>query len=952
MKNKLLTLPNVVTLANLACGCVAVVFSLWGVALAAFVAVAAAAVFDFADGAVARLTGQFSEIGRQLDSLADLVSFGVAPSMALFSMWIGARDATLPSEAGWAVFVVALFSALRLARFNVDDTQRTEFTGLPTPAAGLALASLAVVWSEPRQLAILALAAVVSALLVCPLRMFSLKFKNFAWRENRLRYIFVAASVALVAWLGIGGVAAAVGLYVALNLARLAGPRTRATMVAAALILTAAQAAAQTSTGRQNQRQQTDGQRTGQQQRQNQRGATREEEEDPDTPFFGEGTEVDPAADTVKARREKMPLESYHFSMDERQRRNMRWTIDPYANHLSIGHIDTLQNDFQNEYPFMKGSVGSAYLGNLGAPSEWLNFFERSTGRNHSFADPWGAYLRTIDNMPFYNTKTPFSQLGYMWAGQKIYQEEDLIVIHAQNITPSTGVNLDYRSFGTKGIYQWQGTRNKTFSAGVNHTGKRWTLHAGYIHNRVFNQENGGIVDDDDILIDINRFEQPRTVPMRMSSPTNSVKSNTFFLQQTYGVPLIRTTENDFTIGDRPGFFVGHTFEYDRWARRYDDTYQGTIYTDPQPDGRGQMRYYDQWHLNGTASRDSLFEDRLTNRLFVQLQPWDRNGVVGTIDAGIGMDMLRYYSFDTGQYITGIDAAATKETHTYAWGGINGRVGRYMDWRAWLRLHPFGARQGDTDAGGNIATRLLINERPLSVSGSVRFTTQEPSHWEQNYTSNHYMWRNSFTKENETRIEGTLAIPHAGFSATVSQSVLGNRIYYAVDSLPSRKATIKPFQASEVVSVTGVYLREDLPIRVGADSRINLNHRVMLQWSSDQKVIPVPLASVYLSYNFEFNVVKDVLRLQIGVDGRYNTPYYAPGYNPGLGQFYNQREKELGDYVWLDAYANAKWKRMRILIKMEHLSDDMLGSRNYFSTLHYPMNRRVLKFGLSWNFYD
>jgi hypothetical protein len=209
------------------------------------------------------------------------------------------------------------------------------------------------------------------------------------------------------------------------------------------------------------------------------------------------------------------------------------------------------------------------------------------------------------------------------------------------------------------------------------------------------------------------------------------------------------------------------------------------------------------------------------------------------------------------------------------------------------------------------------------------------------------MWSNSFSKENETRVEGLLAIPHLGFSATVSQSVLGGKIYYGEN--------LVPVQASEPVSVTGVYLREDLPIRLGT-SRINLNHRVMLQWSTDQKVVPLPLASAYLSYSFEFTVARfegqDVLRLQVGVDGRYNTRYYAPGYNPGTAQFYNQREKQLGDYIWLDAFVNAKWKRMRIFVKMAHLSDDMLGSRNFFSVLHYPMNRRVLKFGLSWNFYD
>ncbi len=678
-------------------------------------------------------------------------------------------------------------------------------------------------------------------------------------------------------------------------------------------------------------------------------------EEESDTPFFGEGTEVDPAADTVKKRRPKMPLESYFFSNEERSRRNMRWTVDPYANHIEVGHIDTLQNDFQNDYPFMKRSVGSAYLGNLGGPSQWLNFFDRDTGRNHSFADAWEAYLRTVESMPFYNTKRPFTQLGYSWAGQKIYQEETLVAIHAQNISPQTGFNIDYRSLGTKGIYLWQGTRNKTFSAGVNHTGKRWTVHAGYIHNRVYNQENGGITDDDIILVRLNDFEQMRTIPMRMSSPTNAVKSNTFFLEQSLGVPLIRLTENDFTIGDRPAFFVGHSFEYDRWSRRYDDTYQGTVYINPSPTEPSLPTYYDDWNYSATMSRDSLFEGRLSNRVFVQLQPWDRNGVIGTIDAGVGVDMLQYYRFSADQYLTGVKDAAVKETHTYVYGGADGHVGVYFDWRAYLRFHPFGGRRGDTEAGGEVASRLFIKGRPISVSGKVRFSSQEPTYWEQNFSSNHFMWSNSFSKENETRIEGSLEIPHVGLSTTVSQSVLGNKVYYAMDD-GSKK--IYPMQSSDVVSVTGVYLREDLPVRLGA-TQLNLNHRVMLQWSTDQKVVPVPLASVYLSYSYEFIVARypkrtgpEVLRLQIGVDGRYNTPYFAPGYNPGLGQFYNQREKELGDYIWLDAFVNAKWKRMRILVKMQHLSDDMFGSTNFFSVLHYPMNRRILKLGFSWNFYD
>jgi CDP-diacylglycerol--serine O-phosphatidyltransferase len=180
----------------------------------------------------ARLTGQYSEVGKQLDSLADVVSFGVAPSSMLFSMYGLALPAWnvvppgLSNALGFALFAVALFSALRLAKFNIDDTQTEEFSGLPTPAAGLAIAGLPLLWPDmswmstiPRE-AFWVLAALVCFLLICPVRMFSLKFKTPGWRGNRLRYLFLASSAVLVALLGIGGVTASVGLYVLLGALR------------------------------------------------------------------------------------------------------------------------------------------------------------------------------------------------------------------------------------------------------------------------------------------------------------------------------------------------------------------------------------------------------------------------------------------------------------------------------------------------------------------------------------------------------------------------------------------------------------------------------------------------------------------------------------------------------------------------------------------------------------
>ena len=147
--------------------------------------------------------------------------------------------------------------------------------------------------------------------------------------------------------------------------------------------------------------------------------------------------------------------------------------------------------------------------------------------------------------------------------------------------------------------------------------------------------------------------------------------------------------------------------------------------------------------------------------------------------------------------------------------------------------------------------------------------------------------------------------------------------------------------------MSGLYLKKDF--RLGG---FHLNHRVLYQYSSAQEAVPVPMLSAYLSYYFEFNVVRDVLRLQIGLDGRYNTKYYAFGYNPATMQFYNQREKQLGNYPMIDAFVAAKWKRMRILAKFQHLNEDLFGSRDYFTVLHYPQNKRMFKLGFSWSFYD
>ena len=211
MKIKLFTIPNLLTLSNLLCGMIATVAILTdGDLHLAFWLLVLAAVFDFFDGFTARLLHQSSPIGLQLDSLADMVSSGVAPTAVML---------TLAWQAG-----SSWWTALRLAKFNIDDTQRTEFCGLPSPAAGLFCASLGLLHAEgmlslPYEAVLLA-AAATAWLMISPIRMFALKFHGFGWTGNRLRYLFLGACVVLILTLGAYAIPAIFVLYVVVSLVR------------------------------------------------------------------------------------------------------------------------------------------------------------------------------------------------------------------------------------------------------------------------------------------------------------------------------------------------------------------------------------------------------------------------------------------------------------------------------------------------------------------------------------------------------------------------------------------------------------------------------------------------------------------------------------------------------------------------------------------------------------
>jgi len=220
-------LPNLLTLGNLVCGCLGIlaVFQFSPHAPAYFIW--AACVFDFFDGFAARALKTSSPIGKELDSLADMVSFGVLPSFTMYT-WI--EQSTPQSPWAYSAFLIAVFSALRLAKFNIDENQNDSFIGLPTPANALFITGLVFLGTPlnvvtSSTVGLVFITGMFSLLLVAPLDLFALKFKNFTWADNKLRFTFVALAVLLLGWKQAEGVSLIILLYIVLSLAEKAFSR-------------------------------------------------------------------------------------------------------------------------------------------------------------------------------------------------------------------------------------------------------------------------------------------------------------------------------------------------------------------------------------------------------------------------------------------------------------------------------------------------------------------------------------------------------------------------------------------------------------------------------------------------------------------------------------------------------------------------------------------------------
>lgn len=629
-------------------------------------------------------------------------------------------------------------------------------------------------------------------------------------------------------------------------------------------------------------------------------------------------------------------LHTYVFDDTTKFKRMFLWNADTWFNKPVSIRPDTTFHDWFTEQPHQRYDAGANYLGVSGSAMQYNNWFLRPELKVFPFFDYYLPYSYTPETMPFYNTKTPYTELAY-WGtlfANKQLEESNIKFLTTQNFTPSFNLNFVYLRFGGMGMLENEKTDNRTVGITGNYLGKRYVAQGGYIFNRIKREENGGISDPSMVL---DTLVDAKVIPITLNNAHNTLKRNTVFLTHSYGIPFKFLQKADSLgmkeekeMGEGTMAYIGHSFDASVYSKKYTDDI-------PLGDSLGRALYNNQFYINPTTSADSMRVFKLENRFFINLQPWAKEAIISNVSAGIGHQYLSLYGFKQDFFLKG--NSTEKQNNMYMYFGAGGKVKKYFNWNGKATYNFAGYYQNDFAIDGQMTFSAYPKKMPqgIHLTGKMNVALERPNYFYNNAYTNHYVWSNDFGKTTRTEIQGKLVIPDWKMEASVGYAMLKDNTYF--DSLSIVR------QNPEAMSILSAYVKKDIQLW-----KFHFENKVLFQVSSDEEVVPLPDISLDLKYYFQFWLVKNVLNVQIGANALYTSEYYAQGYSPALGVFYNQRREKIGNTPYIDAFVNMQWKRASIFVKYINAAQGWPDS-DYFSSYRYIRSQKALKLGIHWPFY-
>lgn len=706
------------------------------------------------------------------------------------------------------------------------------------------------------------------------------------------------------------------------------------------------------------------------------------------------------------------------------------WTIDSRFGDRKAAVPDTLSHMFMNTV-FTTGLRGEYNTtGNLGAPRINRIFTDRQNEGQFIFTQPFDFFITPIGQFHFTNTLSPFTNITYNTAGNRLNGEDHLTTKFGVNAGKKLGVGFKFDYLYGRGYYQDQSTAHFNYTMYGSYIGDHYQAHLLLSTNHQKVTENGGITNDNYIIHPESYSDKYTTseIPTVLSQNWNRNDNQHIFFTHRYNlgfsrkVPMTadeikakkfamaskkenesskqekepsRNNKKDEPIEGRPDnakimgtepdgqkkindrlaldkhtadsllsieskkqadsmwmkkefvpvtSFI-HTIQFDNYRRIY-QAYN-------TPSNYYANNYNVQEYLSGDSIYDKTHYYSLKNTFALSLLEGFNKWAKAGLKAFITSD-LRHFTLPN---TTGIDSY---NEHNLSIGAqLSKTQGKLLHYDAiaetWLTGSDAGQMKLDVNADLNF--KLFGDTLTLSANGFLY--RLNPTFYYRHFHSRHAWWdNNNLSKIIHSRIQGILNYQKTRTTLRVEIDEIKNYTYFASsyntvnDNRVNHAIVVK--QNNGLIHLLTASISQDFTF-----GPINWENMIIYQNSSNKTVLPVPALNIYSNLYLRFKIAH-VLRCDFGADVRYFTKYYAPDYVPILGQYAiqtntdtngNDNRIEIGNYPVANVYANFHLKHTRFFIMLSHFNAGT-GRKNYFFTPHYPLNQSILRFGLSWNFFN
>lgn len=665
------------------------------------------------------------------------------------------------------------------------------------------------------------------------------------------------------------------------------------------------------------------------------------------------------------------------------------WTVDPITGDRYEAEPDTTWYMRQNMV-FNEGIYGEYNtLGNLGSPrhnriftdSQWELYDD------FIFTQPYTGFIVQPGDFHFTNTYSPITNIEYNGCGDKLFGEDHLKARFAVNAGKRFGTGFKFDYIYAPGYYQNQGTSHFNYSMWASYLGDQYQLHALFSTNHQKVTENGGIADDNYILHPESYSDDyaENEIPVRLSQNWNRNENQHFFLTHRYNIGFNRKVPMTEKEIEAKKFAMASAKEAaDR--QREEDNKEGTT-SDTGNDiveDQEQKENPNEWMKDEYVPVTSFFHTlNLDNykRMYIGYEsPKDyylndyyalandsindrttffhlRNTLgVAMLEgfnkwAQFGIKVFAAHEFKRFQ-LPAIDQTmeAWTENNVLLGGQLSRTQGKALHFNVKGEFVVAGADFGQTYIEGATDLNFKFLGDSIQLAAKAAYCLATASSYMSSYHSRHFWWDEDFDKENRIHLEGIFTLNRTSTTLRFCYDNIQNYTYFATtyDIHDGKQVGTDIFarQSSSNISVLTAQLKQD--VKLGP---LHWDNVITYQKSSHTTILPVPDLNLYSALYLRFKIAH-VLDCDLGGDIRFFTKYEAPEYAPQLSSFAIQENGALrtktGGYPYVNVFANFQLKKARFFVMMSHVNCS--GKGDYFITPHHPMNTRVFRFGINWNF--